>query len=214
MNTFWTEFEAKDKQLLGIRAITMQEALKRLDALGRPVLIVETGSARTHAIGDGQSTFLFEKYLKLGPGGKLITVDLSPDATMFCKQELDANFSTAFNSDSVQFLHKFAAYKPDGFETIDLLYLDSYDVDMLAPVESALHHIYELVAAKPFLRKDTLILVDDSPENFSLCTNLAGQYQLMAAPRTWGKGLYVAEYAKKINAKILAKNYQVLFTEM
>ncbi len=214
MNNFWAEFDTKDKAVLGIRAVTMQEALLRLDALSRPVLIVETGSARTHAIGDGQSTFLFEKYLKLGPGGSLITVDLNPDATKFCNQELDPNFSTAINGDSVEFLHRFGEYMPPEFTSIDLLYLDSYDVDMLAPTESAVHHIYELVAAKPFLREDSLVLVDDSPENFSLCVDLNGQYQSVATVRTWGKGLYVAEYAKKINAKILAKNYQVLFTAM
>jgi hypothetical protein len=214
MSGFWSEFHDKERDILGIRAATMQLALEQLDKLGRPVLIVETGSARTHAIGDGQSTFLFEKYLKRGPGGKLVTCDLSQDATNFCAQHLDPNFSIAVNGDSVHFLNKLDQYLSPEFSTVDLLYLDSYDVDMLAPHESALHHLYELVAAKQWLRKDSLVLIDDSPKNYSMCANLSGQFQLMAEPRTWGKGLYVANYAKKVGAQVLIENYQVLFTGM
>jgi hypothetical protein len=213
-SNFWNSFIAEDEKILGIRAVTMKEALKRLDAFNRPVLIVETGSARTDAIGDGQSTLLFEKYLKLGPGGKLITVDLNPDATKFCNVRLDPKYSKAFTNDSVSFLKNFINYIPNGFEKIDLLYLDSYDVDMNAPHDSALHHIYELVAAKPYLTLDTLVLIDDSPQNYNMCMNLEGQYQLLNTPRPWGKGMYVAEYAEKIGAETLAKNYQLLYRNL
>lgn len=211
---FWNSFVVEDEKLLGIRAVTMKEALQRLDTFKRPVLIVETGSARTEAIGDGQSTLLFEKYLKLGPGGRLITVDLNPEATYFCNQRLDPSYSKAFTGDSVSFLKNFGKYIPSGFEKIDLLYLDSYDVDMNAPHDSALHHIYELVAAKPYLTSNTLVLIDDSPQNYNMCMNLEGQYQLLNPPRAWGKGMYVAEYAEKIGAEILSKNYQLLYKNL
>ena len=55
------------------------------------------------------------------------------------------------------------------FQHIDLLNLDSYDVDFKNPNDSAMHHLKELLAAAPLISKDTLILVDDSPSCAHFC---------------------------------------------
>jgi hypothetical protein len=208
---FWDDFNRNDAPNLGIRENTMRKTLEMLDEFNKPVLIVETGSARSHAIGDGQSSFIFEKYLKLGPGGLLLTVDISPDVTKFCASNCDPQYTKVFTSDSVAFLNSLGGHIPIHFGKIDLLYLDSYDVDMAAPHDSALHHMYELVAVKPFIGQDTLVLIDDSPKNVSICENTQGHLVAMSGPRPWGKGAYVAEYASKIGASTIIHNYQILY---
>ena len=46
---------------------------------------------------------------------------------------------------------------------IDFLYLDSYDVDFLNPLPSALHHLEEFNRVKHLLHKNSIILIDDTP---------------------------------------------------
>ena len=89
--------------------------------------------------------------------------------------------------DSVEFLYK---YKPN--EDIDLLYLDSYDLDWKNPTPSALHHMKELCAIIPQLKKGCIILIDDNNNNI-------------------GKGQFVSNFLDNIGAKLLFSEYQIAY---
>ncbi len=104
MNAFWKYFVEEQVPKLFFRAPTFRKAFEILDSLHRPVFIVETGSARTLEIGDGQSTFLFENYLTRGPGGVFLTVDVEEANTVFCSRHTDEKFTSCFTKDSVDFL--------------------------------------------------------------------------------------------------------------
>jgi len=119
----------------------------------RAIKIVETGCVRQENNwgGDGQSTVVWS-WLARQTGGKVSTCDvnksncntaafLAPDAVIY-------------NMDSITFLRGYYAA-----ESIDLLYLDSYD--LTDDYRAALHHIGELAAIYERLPSGCLIAVDD-----------------------------------------------------
>jgi hypothetical protein len=67
--------------------------------------------------------------------------------------------------DSLAYLKSLADHPPAGLEFLDLLYLDSFDVDFDDPLPSAIHHLKELLAIAPLVSFETLV-VDDSPSSF------------------------------------------------
>ena len=75
---------------------------------------------------------------------------------------------------------------------IDLLYLDSLDLDWANPHESALHHLKELCAASTMLREGSLVFVDDNQSSV-------------------GKGMYIRQYMTQIRAKQVWDNYLIGF---
>jgi hypothetical protein len=119
----------------------------------RAINIVETGCVRQENNwgGDGQSTVVWS-WLARQTGGKVSTCDinkshcntaafLAPDAVIY-------------NMDSITFLRGYYAA-----ESIDLLYLDSYD--LTDDYRAALHHIGELASVYERLPSGCLIAVDD-----------------------------------------------------
>ena len=127
--------------------------------IDRP-LIVETGCARqeNNYEGDGMSTLIFNELSKIK--GEFWSVDINPDNIEFAKKNCDN--SNLVCSDSIAFLYQKNKEWLQTGRKIDLLYLDSYDFDMSNPHPSSLHHILELTAIIPSLRKGTMICVDDN----------------------------------------------------
>lgn len=209
---FWDFFETLRPQL-GARAASFALAFQHLDQFDRPVTIVETGCVRQAGNwgGDGGSTILFDRYAQARPGSRVYTVDLSPDATAVCRTLVSTGV-TVHTGDSVQFLRGLADAPPEGFAGVDLLYLDSYDVNFADPFPSAMHHMKELVAAAPMLRADTLVLLDDSPSTFTGFVAAAGQLTLVGTPAIGGKGKFVAEYAAHVGAALVHQGYQCAWT--
>jgi hypothetical protein len=153
-------------------------------------VIVETGCARQETTpeawqGDGMSTLIFDSFVKTN-GGSLHSVDISPEAVNFARSKVTTNRSEIACEDSVSFLHKFS-------NKIDLLYLDSYDLDPENPHPSSMHHIYELLAVSKCLKKGTMIVVDD---------NLSEEI---------GKGKYIADYLSKIGVPMIYSGYQQIW---
>lgn len=153
-------------------------------------VIVETGCARQETTieawqGDGMSTLIFDSFVGSNCGS-LNSVDISPDAVNFALSKITSNRSKVACEDSVAFLHKFD-------QKIDLLYLDSYDLDPANPHPSTMHHIYELLAVSKCLKKGTMIVVDD---------NLSEEI---------GKGKYIAEYLSKIDVPMIYSGYQQIW---
>jgi hypothetical protein len=157
--------------------------------------IIETGSLRllNNWAGDGQSTRLFDIYAA-HTGGNVITIDIDPEA----QQVVVANCSKqvmSIASDSVAALHKLAS-EANG-RTVDLLYLDSFDIDFNNVFPSAFHHVKELVSAMPLLDDGTIVGVDD---NF-----------VLADGSRVGKGMLVRAWFNDIGQAPIHDGYQYIW---
>lgn len=202
---------------LGVRKDSFRKIFNYLDKLPDPIIIVETGCLRIkdNFIGDGQSTLLFDKYTQSrGEGSKVYTVDINPKSTKICSEVVSKNVEIA-TEDSIGYLNKLTNKFYDENKKISFFYLDSFDVDWKSPEQSCQHHLKELVSIKKILRKDTLVVVDDSPIIGYLQQSIKtdGVLDLVAfgpvpQPTISGKGSLVHEYAYQTGAKLLFSNYQ------
>jgi hypothetical protein len=124
-----------------------------LIARGRAVNIVETGCARQpdNWAGDGQSTLVWD-WLLDKVGGTGLSMDISQENCAAAATQVQ-HFKVAC-VDSVVGLRTMV--KP---ETIDFLYLDSYD--LTETIESPTHHLAELASVYARLPSGCLIAVDD-----------------------------------------------------
>jgi hypothetical protein len=128
-----------------------------LMARGRPISIVETGCARQpdNWSGDGQSTLVWD-WLLDKVGGTGLSMDISKENCAAAAAQVQ-HFKVAC-VDSVVGLRTMVTP-----ETIDFLYLDSYDVS--PGIESPTHHLAELTSIYPRLPSGCLIAVDDCKVN-------------------------------------------------
>lgn len=134
----------------------MEVALLQLN--GAPANIVETG---TSAWGTDSSR-LWAKYVNTF-GGTFSSVDLRPAAS---RRLGDLGPRVQFHvGDSVSFLQTIAS-QPASQPAIeiDLLYLDSADVDWENPEAAAEHGYREWKAAQPLLRSGSIVVIDDTPK--------------------------------------------------
>ncbi|MDH3334610.1 MAG: class I SAM-dependent methyltransferase [Gammaproteobacteria bacterium] len=146
----------------GKRRDTLREVLRLLDERGATTLL-ETGVARMgleKSKGDGASTIVFGLWAKQN-GAHLYSVDIDPEATERAGQavaKMDLSDSvTLVTSDSVAYLDEFT-------DTVDFLYLDSYDyhkTDTAIQIASQDHHLKEIKAIEGCLHEGTVILIDD-----------------------------------------------------
>jgi hypothetical protein len=205
---FWNFYNTIKPQLAA-RVGTLTRTFEMLDAIDRPVGIVETGCCRQAGnwAGDGGSTLLFDKYVQCHPGSVVYTVDIDPAATALCRSLVSAHVKV-HTGDSVAFLKTLADSPPADLPALDLLYLDSYDVNFDDVFPSAFHHMKELVAIAPLVQAHTLVVVDDSPSAFTGFINAEGQVLLVTPPKTGGKGKLVGEYAQHIGAEKVFDGYQ------
>lgn len=154
--------------------------------------IVETGTLRKS--GDwksGQSSMLFEQFVKLH-GGKVESVDIDIGACTAARNALDANFTKVNLGDSVEFLTN------GNWNTVDLFYLDSYDVKWRAPLPSAEHHLKEFLAIEKYMKPGVILALDDNSV-------------LLDGNRRTGKGMLVYEYLKNKGIMPLYDNYQIIY---
>jgi hypothetical protein len=158
------------------------------------LLIVETGCMRSDhgdlAFGDdGCSTLIFDLFAK-SCEGKNYSVDISQSniehAKKFCKN------TTFTQMDSVEFLEGFPLKNK-----IDLLYLDSYDFDILNPAPSQQHHLNEIMALYEELKEGCFILIDDSDAK--------------ADGSVYGKSFLIKDFFDKKGLTPLISDYQLLY---
>ncbi len=157
-------------------------------------LILETGMLRQvdNWIGDGQSTKLFDAFVNFHDGA-VFSVDIDPNAISITRPIV--SFRThCICSDSVKFLNDFGRMidRQSGF---DLIYLDSFDLDLGNPDPSTFHHIKELLAIGS-LKHGSLFVVDD---NFNIDS------------KPVGKGRMVDEYFSNIGVKRVYDGYQKIW---
>jgi hypothetical protein len=118
-----------------------------------PALIVETGTSAWGC----DSTRLWASYIK-SFGGQLYSVDIRDEP----RRKLGRLGSNVVLSvgDSVEFLQNFSKSTK---EKIDLLYLDSFDVDWNEPMASAVHGFKEFECSLPSLKSGSIVIIDDTP---------------------------------------------------
>jgi FkbM family methyltransferase len=206
---FWRFFDHIARPRLAWRADSFGKVFSYLDRLDRPVVIVETGCVRRKEAweADGQSTILFDKYAEFHSGSLLLSVDIDPAATALCRSLVRPEVQI-HTGDSVAFLRALVDARPPQAKPIDLLYLDSFDVDLHNPLPSANHALKELLTAAPLLSHEALVVVDNSPLSLLGTANPDGSMTLIDTPRTGGKGRLISEYATQTGAELYFADYQ------
>lgn len=186
---------------------TLHLALEHLQR--KPAVIVETGSSAWGT----NSSLLFDSYVN-SFGGVFESVDIRAEPMRTLKK-LCSSRSTFFCDDSVVFLKKYS----DRTKKIDLVYLDSWDVDWRDPMPSALHGFHEFITIFPLLKRSGgLLLIDDTPVDSGVMekvqekhvkdyNNFHAQYGFSA-----GKGSLVKKFLEDNKfGRLLAHDYQVLW---
>ena len=130
--------------------------------LNKPINILETGCGHSPITKTSASmTYIFAKIIKNLKGGSLLTVDLNKDNLNKCK-EITKDFSDIIDyrlGDSVEILRNL---NEDFIKSLDLIILDSYDLNLFDPNPSAIHHLQELLALYNRINKNCLIAIDDN----------------------------------------------------
>ena len=176
--------------------------------------IVETGCVRERDSWsrDGQSTVLFDRYLShSAPGSKGYSIDIDPRATGLSRELVGSRIEIR-TGNSIPRLTELARELRRVNRTIDLLYLDSYDVDWRNVLPSAVHHLKELLSISRAIDGRTLVVVDDAPLECNLLPVQPDRYAFITAPAIGGKGKFIAEYAAEIGATNRFAEYQAGWT--
>ncbi len=153
-------------------------------------LIVETGTSAWGC----DSTRLWASYIK-SFGGQLYSVDIRDEP----RRKLGYLGSNVLLSvgDSVEFLQNFSKSTN---EKIDLLYLDSFDVDWNEPMASAIHGFEEFESSLPSLKSGSIVIIDDTPNTIKWIPH-SQQEEVRRFEEAFGflpgKGCLVLDYVRK-----------------
>jgi hypothetical protein len=136
--------------------------LNKLHSLNKPITVIETGTM-WNGLEDNQGAFtlVFADFIKNHTGGKLITVDISEKHMNNCKQ-FTKEYSDVIEyvvSDSVSYLESLSN---DFVKNIDFIFFDSYDLNLVDPLPSEIHHLRELLAVYNRLSNNVILAVDDN----------------------------------------------------
>ena len=123
-------------------------------------------------------------------GGVLISIDVTNESVDSARKAC-SSATQLITNDSVSALHALTQVVS---KQIDLLYLDSFDLDPKDPLPSAIHHALELTAVRPLVGPGTVICVDD-----------------YAVGSKGGKGMIVERFLSNIRAKVLYSGYQKIW---
>lgn len=155
--------------------------------------IIETGTVRKpNNWKDGNSGFLFSEMVRLH-GGFVRSVDIDQAAVDTANQFIDQKYYRSFCSDSVAWLASLS-----DLNTIDLFYLDSYDVRWDDDAPSAAHHLKEFQAIEPFLKSGCIVAIDDNS-------------RLLANNKRTGKGRMIVECLDAKGIKPIYDAYQIIY---
>ncbi len=189
--SFNEQYRRHFRPLLGKRADGFDVLFQSLVGLGRSLVVVETGCLRIPGNweGDGQSTFMFDALVR-ACGGVLISIDATNESIDSARSAC-SSATQLIENDSVSALHALTQIVS---KQLDLLYLNSFDLDPANPLPSAIHHALELTAARPLIGSGTVICVDD-----------------YAVGSAGGKGMIVDRFLANIRAKVLYSGYQKIW---
>ena len=188
-----------------INYLTFKKLFEQMGTPKEPI-ILESGIASRGT----QSTYLFNEVVRKY-GGRFWSVDNDPELVAAHQGNMCPGTKLVHN-DSVAFFKEWINTTPS--PKADIIYLDSYDLDFYNPEPSAKHGLAEYMALKPAIKKDTLLLIDDTPINpYWLDTRGSTYYDMLDYYGMFGimpgKGMYVLDVVN--NADKLIHNYQVLY---
>lgn len=131
-------------------------------SLNRPINVLETGCGH---YGDCKTfapmTYIFADILNNLKGGSLLTVDINENNLNKCK-ELTKTFSHIVNYKLGDSVHVLRNLNEDFAKSLDLIILDSYDLNLFDPNPSGIHHLQELLMLYNKINKNCLIAIDDN----------------------------------------------------
>ena len=131
-------------------------------SLKRPINILETGCGHyNHTDKFATMTYIFANILNSLNGGSLLTIDINEDNLNKCK-EITKNLSHIINYKLGDSLDVLKNLDEQYIKSLDLIILDSYDLNLFDPNPSAIHHLRELLAVYDKLNKNCLIAIDDN----------------------------------------------------
>lgn len=201
-------FDEKYREKLAHRADTVAIALKYVLANKDPrhqITIIETGTTRKkdNWHGDGCMTLVAADFLTNfipREGNTLLSVDIDQEAVDLANELLSDKEYPRHGwgrrievqcQDSIAFLEELEEWNPH----IDLLILDSYDWTMEDYLGAQEHCLKEFIAAEPYLKRDSILLIDD----------VGLPYQ--------GKGGLLIEYLheKRDEWRLVASGYQYVY---
>lgn len=202
-NTGTYEMFSNKGKPLHLNYLTFKELFRQMNEK-KDLTILETGIA-AHGT---QSTYLFDSYIRKY-GGRFYSVDINP-ALIEMHQGNMCPGTTLYCQDSVEFIKKWTTEH----KHVDVVYLDSYDLNFYDPQPSGTHGLNEYNAILPVLHKDSLLLIDDTPSDPYWLDTRGQLYDHMKQyyaqhNKMPGKGMYVLDVPKQ--ATTLLHNYQVLY---
>lgn len=154
--------------------------------------IVETGTIRSlDKWKDGQSARLFTEFVKCY-GGSVRSVDISDEACVLAREVLPYSEFSVTCSDSVAYLSGL-----EDLNTVDLFYLDSWNVKWANDQKSAQHHLKEFLAIESQLAPGTVVAIDDNSK-------------FLSGGRT-GKGRLIVEYLDSKGVRPIYDHYQIIY---
>ena len=170
---------------------------------GLSINILETGSA-AHGT---KSSMLFACYVKIF-GGRFDTVDTNPEIKLYYSFIESSNIE--FHSeDSLKFINNL---EEKYVASLDLIYLDSFDLDINNPGPSQNHGLIEFLSLNKKLKKGALISIDDTPISYELFGNTKkNEFDFIP-----GKGRLVLDFLDKNPNlyQILYHNYSVVLKKL
>jgi hypothetical protein len=170
-------------------------------------VILETGSSAWGT----DSSRLFDAYVATF-GGNLWTVDIRLEPMRELRDGVSSK-TTLICDDSVRFLERWVAQNPQ--RKADLVYLDSWDLEVEAPVPAGMHGLAEFFAVSPALGEGSLLLIDDTPGDLDwypehmrpAAEEFHSSYGLLP-----GKGMLVDLYLQtRADVTKVHHRYQVLY---
>jgi hypothetical protein len=184
--------------------LTFKKLFKEMEGIKNPC-ILESGIASAGT----NSTYLFNEYVKKY-GGFFWSVDINQNLVDLHKGNM-CPATQLISSDSVTFFKNWC----NSHDVANVIYLDSYDVDWYNPLPSGNHGLSEYKSLMPVIKKDTLLLIDDTPINpywldtrNKLYSDMC-DYYINNNNTLPGKGMFILN--EITNADKLIHNYQVLY---
>jgi len=176
----------------------------------RPMNIFETGSS---AYWGANSSLLFDNYVKRY-GGQFITVDIRKNANEFLNKNF-SQFSKSYVGDSLNFIKKL---NKKFLEKLDIVYLDSFDLDVNNPQPSMEHTLKEFIELDKHLSVGCLVAIDDTPNEKAfkkyLISELKSKNNTSNFKTIPGKGALILTHKTIKKYRLIYQYYGVLLKKI
>ena len=203
--SFFSKYKTHIDKNSVCRSKFYEYVIPRLIEMGRPIYVLETGAMSTPIeCNSGSFTLIMSDLIKNYTGGKIYTVDLSKENIQKCK-----NLTKEFNEvieyvsgDSIEFIK---SLDKDTVKKFDLVYLDSYNLWLPDPHNSAQHHLNELLSLFDNINDKCFVAIDDNYlpgswvlwDHLDVKGNIIKQEKIVIKDNLAGKGQYCESFLIK-----------------